>query len=111
MCKILQVNSTPLYEYVAAMHLNTRTTIGLGSDKSKLYKELYRQWNKDFRKLPKEQKLFYQEKSREVRERYKLRKDNWHRTYSGSNLAIELEGLKKLRAQTKSKLTKLLKQE
>lgn len=107
--KILQVTSSPLYEYVAEMRLNTRTTVGLGSDKGKLYQELYRKWNKEFRKLSKAEKLVYQEKAREVRERYKLRKDDWHRTYSGSNLAIELEGLKKLRAQTKSKLTTLLK--
>ena len=109
-CEQLQVTSSPLYEYVTAMRLNTRSTLGLGSDRSKMYHELYRQWNKEFRKLPKVEQQIYIAKSLKTREKYKLKKDEWDRTYSGSNLAFELEGLKKQRAQTKAKLTRLLKE-
>ena len=109
-CEQLQVTTSPLYEYVTAMRLNTRSNIGLGSDRSKMFQDLYRQWNKEFRKLSKVEQQSYIAKSKEARDKYKLKKDEWDRTYSGSNLAIELEGLKKQRAQTKAKLTRLMKE-
>ena len=106
----LQVTTSPLYEYVSAMRLNTRSTAGLGSDRGKMYKDLYKQWNKDFRKLPKVEQQIYTTKSLEKKETYKQKKEEWDRTYSGSNLALELDGLKKQRATTKAKLTRLLKE-
>ena len=72
----LQVTTSPLYEYVSAMRLNTRSTAGLGSDRGKMYKDLYKQWNKDFRKLPKVEQQIYTAKSLEKREKYKKRKRN-----------------------------------
>ena len=109
-CEPLQVTTSPLYEYVTAMSLNTRSNIGLGSDRGKMYQELYKQWNKQFRKLPKVEQQIYITKSKKIREKYKLKKDEWDRTYSGSNLALELDGLKKQRTKTKSQLTRLLKE-
>jgi len=105
-----KVTTSPLYEYVSAMRLNTRSTAGLGSDRGKMYKDLYKQWNKDFRKLPKVEQQIYTAKSLEKKETYKQKKEEWDRTYSGSNLALELDGLKKQRATTKAKLTRLLKE-
>ena len=105
----LQVATSPLHEYVSAMRLNSRSTVGLGSERAKMYQELYKQWHKEFRQLPKVEKQIYTAKSKEKKDKYKLQKDEWDRTYSGSNLALELDGLRKQRALTKAKLTRLIK--